>query len=174
MKFRSSYIELDSIPIEEFIGALAYWNELRGERIAPAWSDVSLMRLDFRVIPFTNVVDIDPDTMESHFRFWGTGLSQIFNGDFTSKTPADIPVAGIRNNGIYGYEKLIREKIPNCEVRDFILHSGRSARQAVLRLPLSDDGISINHSINIHFHEVKGSNEPVSRFFEKVLGEQEQ
>lgn len=169
MELRSSYIDPESSPIAAHHRALAYWNEKRDERMAPTWRDISLLDFDTALIPFINVIDIEPETMALKYRFWGTSLTQMFGGDFTSSDPKKLPSTDVGQGAINGIEKLIQEKKPNCEIREFLRPTGLVGRQIVLRLPLSDDAKQINHVINVCHHELMDATKPVSMFFDEVF-----
>ncbi len=129
------------------------------------------MDFDTSLIPFINVTDFPEDLSNAKYRFWGTGLVDIFGEDFTNRGPKDFLSRIIEEKAQYGYEKLVKEKRPNCEAREFVRNLGFVGRQLVLRLPLSDDGDRITHGIIIHFHDVDGQKENVKKFFEKVFSE---
>lgn len=171
MKLQSFYIEPNTIPVQALIEALNYWDEKRGERIAPAWPEISLFDFDVSIIPFINVVDISENSSKSRVRFWGTGLTEIFGRDFTNCNLEEFPIENIGHSATLGYEKLAREKIPNCEVREFRRTSGVVGRQIVLRLPLSDDGKNIQHGLVIHFHEFDEKNLSLKEFYRDVFSE---
>lgn len=169
MELRSYYVDVKSIPIPEFLSALTYWGELSGDRIAPAWSEISLMEFDMTLIPYINVFDMAKDRSKTRYRFWGTGLTTVFGEDFTNRSSEELPAEKLGRHAASGFEKLVKEKVPNCEVREYLQPSGFVGRQIVLRLPLSDDGKNINHGIALHFHEFKDPNETIKSFYGEIF-----
>lgn len=65
--------------------ALAAWRGWAGERPAPAWKQVDLMALPARLLPTTTVVDVVDDGADYVYRFWGTGMRDLFAVDETGK-----------------------------------------------------------------------------------------
>ena len=87
---RSVYIEPMDSPVESQREALSYWENKRGDRLAPAWSEISLMDFPPKVIPAIMVTDIDQETGTLKYRFFGTQLTELHGGDYTGKSPADL------------------------------------------------------------------------------------
>ena len=174
MELRSFYVDVKPIPVPELTMALTYWEEKRGDRIAPSWSEISLIDFDLALIPYMNVIDIAENRSDTRYRFWGTGLTTIYGEDYTNRSPESFPSAKLGRNAASGYEKLVEEKVPNCEVREFRQSSGLIGRQIILRLPLSDDGTHINRAIVLHSHEIKDPNQNIKRFFEEVFDRNDQ
>ena len=170
MKLRSTYIQPESSPVASQIKALAYWETKRAGRIAPLWSEISLLDFGAASVPNINVVDIDPATRTMKYRFWGTGLTEIFGKDFTGDDPNELPSGDFKNGAISGLDRLIEEKRPNCEVREFFRPTGVMGSLIVLRLPLSDDGQSITHALSVCNHEITNPHKSISTFFEEVFG----
>lgn len=165
----SVYIRPDESPIEYQRDALAYWQNKRGGRIAPAWSDISLMDFPPRVLPLIAVLDINPETFEMSYRFWGTQLTEMLGEDYTGKTPGDVKPKHVGNGNEDAYREMIEKKIPQLEVKEFFRREILRGRQMVLRLPLSDDGVSVTKSISIFYQEMTGTARPQSEFFDHVL-----
>ncbi|NQV98712.1 MAG: hypothetical protein HQ483_03355 [Rhodospirillales bacterium] len=169
MNLRSLYIKPSESPIPSHLRGIEYWEKQRADRIAPRWSDISLLDFDPAIIPFINVMDIDPRDNIARYRFWGTGLTETFDRDYTNAEVQQLAHSGVKNAALAGLEKAIEEKQPNCEVREFLRSTGLVGRQIILRLPLSDDGDTINRTVNLCYHEMGRANQSTAMFFEKVL-----
>lgn len=65
--------------------ALAAWQGWAGERPAPAWKQVDLMVLPARLLPTSTVVDVVDGGADYVYRFWGTGMRDLFAVDETGK-----------------------------------------------------------------------------------------
>ena len=68
-----------------------------------------------------------------------------------------------------GCGRLVRDRIPNLEVKEFQTQKGLFGRSLILRLPLSDDGETVTNGINIFYLESATHEQPLSKFFEEVL-----
>ncbi|NQV83592.1 MAG: hypothetical protein HQ494_07195 [Rhodospirillales bacterium] len=108
-----------------------------------------MMELSPRIIPFITVVDVGYQPLAFTYRFWGTGQTQVKGHDFTGKSPlAHIP----KEHGeliFREYEIVTERKEPAAFIRG--IHPkdySPSKIQETLRLPLSDDGETINHVVS--------------------------
>ncbi len=164
-----TYLEPDRSPVDYHQDAIAYWDEMRGERWAPAWPDISLMDFSPTVIPMISVTDITPEPLSSVYRFWGTKLTEIHGGDYSGRPPNLVPPKqlGLANTG--GCGRLVNDKAPHLEIKEFRNQRGLLGNALVLRLPLSDDGENVNHGVNIYYFEPAVDNQPLADFFADVF-----
>lgn len=168
---RSAYIPPSQSPVGYHRDALAYWQVKRGARIAPRWNDVSLMDFPPHVIPLIAVTDIDPETFELCYRFWGTQLTAMHGRDYTGVSPAELEPKLLGDGSVEAYRVLVREKAPQLEIKEFFRGEVLRGRQIVLRLPLSDDGRAVSQSLNVTYQELAGPARPHSEFFDHVLAQ---
>lgn len=166
---RQTYVGAEESPVDYHRDALAYWLGKRRGRWAPRWTDISLMDFPAAVIPLISVTDITPEPLSSVYRFWGTQLTEIHGGDYSGKSPHLVPPVslGIANTG--GCGRLVNERVPHLEVKEFRTDRGRIGRALVLRMPLSDDGIDVNHGINVYYFEPAQADQRQALFFSKVF-----
>ncbi|MAF96751.1 MAG: hypothetical protein CMM60_13515 [Rhodospirillaceae bacterium] len=165
----SRYIDPEKTPIDYQVEILRYWNEKRGERFAPRWDEFSLYELPPRAIPLINVTDIVPKPLKSTYRFWGSGLTEVFGGDYTGKGPQDVPpkTRGINMKG--GCARLVRDRVPNFEIKDFETEKGLFGRALILRVIFSDDGETVNKGLNSYFFESLTGRSKLTDFYETVF-----
>ena len=90
-------------------------------------------------------------------------------GDYTGCSPADVPPKTLGMNIKGGCGRLVRDRRPGYEVKEFQTQKGLFGRALILRLPLSDDGKTVTNGINIHYIESTGPQQPLSKFFEEVF-----
>ena len=167
----STYIDPGKAPIDYHKDVLSYWHTKRGERFAPRWEEISLMDFGIGVVPLISVTDIKADPLTSRYRFWGTKLTEMHGGDYTGFSPIDVPPKrlGLNING--GCGRLVSDRVPSYEVKEFQNQKGLLGRALILRLPLSNDGETVTNGINIYYTETIDERQPLSKFFEKVLAE---
>jgi hypothetical protein len=168
IEFRSSYIDPAKSPVEYHHAVLAYWDTIRGDRPFPAWRDIDLMALPPETLPLINVADIDPETGEQRYRYWGSGLTKVHGCDFTGRSPAEVPPQVFGSSAQNGYQKLISERRPNLEVKEFITPKAFLGRQLVLRMPLGEDGV-VSGGLTVCYYEMATPNAPLNDFFETIL-----
>jgi len=169
VKIRSVYIEPIESPVEVHTHALTDWKNRCIGRLAPSWKDYSLMDFPPPEIPFISLTDLANAPLRSIYRFWGTGLTGIFGGDYTGKTPADVPPASLGISATGGCARLVNSRIPNCEVKEFTRKNGVLARAVILRLPFSDDGETVNHGLNMYRFEYLESGKLLDSFFDEIF-----
>lgn len=124
--------------------ALTYWNDLRGDRLAPARRDVKLDELPPKLIPAIAIIEFVDDPIDYLYRFFGSSLVQVSGMELTGKRYFADKIKG------YGFvnEKLLPEIIQRKEP---LFHSvewqsvrGIIYKTTSLRLPLSDDNETVS------------------------------
>ncbi len=165
----SSYIDPSDAPVAYHTDALAYWNSKRADRFAPRWDELSLIDFGVEVVPFISVTDLKSEPLTSQYRFWGTKLTEVLGGDYTGCAPTDVPPKSLGMNINGGCGRLIRDRNPSYEVKEFQTQKGLFGRALILRLPLSDDGETVSNGINIYYFETVNDDQPLAKFFEKVI-----
>ena len=164
-----TFVPTDTSPVDYHHWALSYWEERRGGRFAPAWRDISLMDFPPTVIPLMSVTDIIAEPLSSKYRFWGTRLTQVFGGDYTGQPPNVVPPRALGLSKTGGCGRLVNERAPHLEVKEFQTVKGILGRAIVLRLPLSDDGEAVDHGVNVYYFEPGSDIHPQSDFFAKIF-----
>lgn len=169
--FRSAFLKPEDSPVRYQLDALAYWRKKCGDRLAPSWADISLMDFPTDVIPKLIVIDINPDTAETSYRFWGTQLTDLHGTDYTRNSAAELRPKLLAESVAASYHKLVREKCPHLVIQEFYSTDELRGRQIVLRLPLSDDGKRVTNALVVTYQELTGTARPYSEFFNEVLDE---
>ena len=169
VEIQSVYIAPEESPLDTHRSVLDAWKNKCGGRMAPSWGEYSLLDFPPAEIPFISLTDISNSPLHSVYRFWGTGLTQVFGGDYTGKTPADVPPRslGVSSNG--GCARLVNDLIPHYEVKEFLRDNGVFGRALVLRLPFSDNAKTVNHGINMYKFELHGTKSPLKTYFDEVF-----
>lgn len=165
----ATYVEPEESPVAYHARALAYWNAKRGDRFAPTWKDISLIEFEPRVIPLISVTDITEKPLRSTYRYWGSGLTTAFAGDFTGRSVADVPPKSLGVNGQSGCGRILRDRAPHVQVREYRNARDLRGRAIILRLPLSDDGETVNHGLNVYYFESARDDQVLSDFFHDTL-----
>ena len=131
----------------ELLAALEYWRGLRGGRLAPPWPEFDLMRIPLRLLPTTAVIDVTPDGLIH--RFYGSGFTRYHGVDLTGKSPLELPHKALGQQANAEYGRCIRSAAPTLAVYDYQSMAGFGKGQRVLRLPLSGDGVTIDHVVAV-------------------------
>ena len=143
-------IEKD-VPLADLSASLTHvldqWRELDGEHLGCAWTGFHLEEMPPELLPTTLVVDVHDDMSRNTFRFWGTGMYHIHGGDMTGKTVGELMPPEFRDAVLRSHAKIVAEPRAYVSEYGFERHGGFDHLQTALRLPLSDDGQSVNHII---------------------------
>lgn len=155
-------------PVPEHHSMLHYWQDLSRGRMAPSWSEFDLTQVEPRVLPWTAVVDISPDMKDIRYRFWGTQLTLVRGEDFTNRSVLDIPPMELGQFIHDSYVATAKSKMPGLDVEQYVAQSGRTGSKTVLRLPLSDDGETVNKVVACMIYDVSRNGTEVAEFLESI------
>jgi len=124
---------------------LGYWNELRGDRLAPNWKDFDWSEIPPTLIPYFAVVDVtlNPDTVT--YRFFGTAHSRAHGLDLTGQSPLEFDPLDVGQSMFSQYIEVARAKEPAFYLHILHQHGMDSKIQETsLRLPFSNNGKTIS------------------------------
>jgi hypothetical protein len=167
---KSTFLEADRNLPHFHLAALDYWNTIRGSRWAPKLGEFDLSQLPRETPSFINITNITTEPLSSVYRYWGDGLTQAFGGDFTGRSPIDVPPKTMGLSARGGCGRLVHEKAPHCEVKQFETIAGYRGRAVVLRMPCSEDGAGVTNGIGVFKFEHVNPDADLSAFFDEVFG----
>ncbi len=72
-----------------------------------------------------------------------------------------------------GCAVVLRERKPHLNIREYKTLKGFWGRAMILRMPLSDDGRTVNHSFSVSHFSTTAPGDPLSTFYENVFSELE-
>ena len=121
----------------------AYWDGLRGARVAPTWADFHLEHLSSKTIPFVRVVDIRTEPFDIRYRYWGTGLVRVLGHDRTGQTLSSMSLQRVQQ-AIEEYRTVVAERAPYALVYNATTSKETGALYVPgIRLPIMDDGENV-------------------------------
>lgn len=167
---QSTFLEAAQSPVDYHGEMLRYWDARRGDAVGPSLRAFDLAGVPSYVLPRLSITDITPgDPPTSTYRYWGSGLTEIHGGDYTGKSPADVPPKslGVRMQG--GCARLHLEQAPHCEVKEYMTVGGYIGRSVILRLPLADDGETVDHGANVYYFESATPEQPLAAFCDELF-----
>lgn len=128
----------------------AYWNSLSRSGRLPAWRDVNLLSLPLEAISRVALVDVVRGPfLEFVYRFWGTGQMDAKKIDLTGRKLSDHP-RGLAGLLMREYALVVAERRPLSFRRLVPLAGSPTMVQEIsLRLPLSDDGETVDRVLSI-------------------------
>lgn len=142
---KSSCVAIEDLTAPEFNEFLSYWEAARGNRIAPSWSDVELLEMPARVLPYLTVVKVQPSPLDFIYTFYGTGHIALKARDLTGCSVTEAKPVENRPIVFDQYRRVLEARKPMAFLRIFEgFGDSEDLTQASLRLPLSADGESIH------------------------------
>ncbi len=124
-----------------------YWNALRGERLAPSWPEIDLVKLPPELLPTAMVMDVHDPLEESIFRYWGSKLTEIHGADMTSRHPYDLSPPEFGRQVLEDHRAVIEKRAAMGWHYSFLAAGGYMHSHSVVRLPLSMDNETVSHII---------------------------
>ena len=117
---------------------------------APPLRAFPLDALDTRLLPWAVVVDVLRDEgndapRDFRYRFWGTERSELIGAEMTGRNLSDIENAYMREANRNEYEEILRRCAPLLCETPVVTASGRRTSFQSLRLPLSNDGRTVDN-----------------------------
>jgi len=122
-----------------------FWRRLAGDRIGPAWHEFNMDDLPARALQWSVVVEvvIDPDGRPDFIcRFWGQERARLLGHDMTGRSIRNLPV--MRDKVWEQYLAVLARRQALYFSHEHELSDGLRPAFESLRLPLSDDGQTVN------------------------------
>ncbi|MEQ9559402.1 MAG: hypothetical protein RIG67_26835 [Rhodospirillales bacterium] len=166
-------IDIEDLTAPELRELLSYWESLRGGRFAPSWTDVELIDMPAKLLPYLAVVAVHPAPLDFVYAFYGTGHMALKARDLTGRSimetrpDENVPIV------FEQYRRTLESRKPLAFCRTV---AGAAAgkignlTQNNLRLPLSADGEGVHWIMSLSdlrdspamrdFYETYGRNRP--------------
>ncbi len=119
-----------------------YWDSRRAGRAYPARRDLDPVEFSFALGNVT-LVEVLYDPVRFRFRLMGTLMAQRVGKDLTGHLVDELPHQTFRENVLKGYHDIVTTGQPNTTLHEQVIE-GRPYRFEVVRLPLAEDGKTIN------------------------------
>lgn len=154
----------------------SYWNKRRGDRIAPSWSEIELIELPARILPYLTVVEVHRAPLDFVYTFYGTGHLVLKGRDLTGLSVSLTQPEELASVIFEQYVTTLDRAAPTAFRRE-VSDSGAEAAGVPtlmdLRLPLSADGKGIHWIMSLsnlrdspamrNFYEAHGRTRPPRR-----------
>jgi hypothetical protein len=144
--FKSLPFDFTDCP--ELTAAYDVWCGWRGEKTAPSWTDVDLSGLPPKLLPFVVVVDTLDDG-DFRYRFWGTGLSDLYGVNITGMTVSEATGEGFRQITLEQLNLVVTDQKPHLFQTVIEKSSGARVIKVNLRMPVMDHPDSVTKVISI-------------------------
>jgi hypothetical protein len=121
---------------------LAYLEAKRGDRPFAARRDIDPAELTY-ILPQMLLIDVLHEPLRFRYRLVGTGLVTWRGYDLTGKPVDDHPLPKLREQALLRYRETVERRVATGGTYDIEL-DGRRRRYQTVRVPLSEDGKTIN------------------------------
>jgi len=119
-----------------------YWESRRAGRRYPARSDIDPVEFSFALGNVT-LIEVLYNPVRFKFRLMGSLMAQRVGRDLTGKMVDELPNPAYRDLLLTAYRQAIETGLPNTALYEQTIE-GRPRQFEVLRLPLAEDGQTIN------------------------------
>lgn len=141
--FRSTPLPLEAIDQGGPKLLYSYWHRKLAGRRMPARSDIDPLDLK-TVLPHLILLDVQPQPLDFRYRVAGTRTYDIFGFDLTGRSVRDIGPRPVADGVWASLEALTRDREPQHVHLEFATSDGYARSYRVLRLPLGDDGVTVD------------------------------
>ncbi|MEQ9335321.1 PAS domain-containing protein [Thalassobaculum sp.] len=122
---------------------LDLWRRKAGDRFAPGRDDIDWLELPMEVVPRIMIVDVLDDPRDFRYRYFGTWHVDCHGHDMTGKCVSEYPDPDYRDFVANDYANVLAVRAPTLSTVSMTLND-LPYRCEILRLPLSDDGRTID------------------------------
>ncbi|MBI3708459.1 MAG: PAS domain-containing protein [Proteobacteria bacterium] len=119
-----------------------YWDARRAGRACPARQEIDPLDLKY-AIGHLMLIDVLRDPLQFRYRLIGTHVTQRMGCDLTGKTVDEVPDPAYREQIRKSFGAVVESGRPSLSHYERPIR-GQPRRFEVLRLPLSDDGATVN------------------------------
>lgn len=138
-----SEISRHDIAGRDIEAALDYWDDLRGDRVAPTRAEFKVDALPPKLIPSMSLIDFVGEPVDFYYRFFGSNMVQVSGMELTGKRYYADNVQGYGFINAKLLPELIRRKEPIFHIVQWQSIRGLTYETRSARLPLADDDIKI-------------------------------
>jgi hypothetical protein len=132
-------IAIEELAAPELRELLSYWEGLRGEQFAPSWTDVELIEMPAKLLPYLTVVEVRPMPLDFVYSFYGTGHMALKGRDLTGRSIMEARPNQNTPIVFEQYRRTLEARRP-LAFRRTVIGAGETPTQTTLRVPLSADG----------------------------------
>ena len=119
-----------------------YWESRRAGRKYPARADIDPVEFSFALGNVT-LIEVLYNPLRFKFRLMGTLQAQRVGRDLTGHMVDELPNPAYRDLLLIAYRQAIETGKPNTQIYEQIIE-GKPRQFEVVRLPLAQDGLTIN------------------------------
>ncbi len=140
---RSVPLDLASTDDRNFRFLIDYWQRKRAGDRLPGRTAIDPAEMK-RVLPQLLLIDVERDPLDFRYRLAGTLTYDIFGFDLTGRRVRDIPPPDWGETVWQSLAVIVETRLPQYVRLDFTTAEGNLRSYRVLRLPLAEDGTTVD------------------------------
>lgn len=145
-------LELADITSQRIHRLVAYWTERRAARGAlPRRADIAPDQIR-DLLPHIMIVDVEHNPLRFRYRLVGTRVVEYNGFEFTGRYLGEIGWPE-EQQLLEGYKQLVEVREPVFAALDWELVSGHIGRFEFVRLPLSEDGLTVSQVLSMEDYD---------------------
>lgn len=143
IEITNACIAVENLTTPELRELFSYWEGLRGTKFAPSWTDVELIDMPAKLLPYLTVVEVRPAPLDFIYTFYGTGHMALKGRDLTGRSIMEALPNENTPIVFEQYRRTLEARKPLAFRRIVTSPTpdqGKNPTQHTLRVPLSADG----------------------------------
>lgn len=145
MSYSISVIDPREIESGDLKTLLAYWEQARGDKFAPAYgSDFRLDDIPHSIVPCCTVVDVVNGGEDYRYRFWGTENVTIKGFEMSGRLMSECEYPDFVEYGQAQFNEVMKRRAPTAFVYLKEYKNLQHRRFVAVRFPISKDGKTID------------------------------
>ena len=143
IEITNACIAVEKLTTPELREFFSYWEGLRGVKFAPSWTDVELIDMPAKLLPYLTVVEVRPAPLDFIYTFYGTGHMALKGRDLTGRSIMEALPNENTPIVFEQYRRTLEARKPLAFRRIVTSPApdkGKNPTQHTLRVPLSADG----------------------------------
>ncbi len=122
----------------------AHWRHSQIDGAIPSWTAFDFSSLHDDILPWCAMVEVKREPYDFIYRYFGSGRMDVQGADYTDKSIRETEPAVFRMKALPEYRSVADGGRPIYVITHWQVSETEDVRYDVLRLPLSDDGKSVD------------------------------
>jgi hypothetical protein len=113
MEHEISNIDLEAVASDAQLAPVHdYWHSIRRARLMPLLTDMDMMALPLKVVPWCSICDVTSGARDFSIRFWGTERVGMHGIDYTGRSVSEFRLPVVRDKMLTAYAAVVETSQP--------------------------------------------------------------
>ena len=141
--FRRSLLDLETPPETDLRDLYTFWQSVAETEGIPSrkWFSAESLR---KFLPRILIVQVNEDGASFSYRLAGSQVYEVHGYEFTGRNVDEIQPAGLAAALREDFEWIVSTRLPQLAELVYSNSQGEERRYLMLRLPLSEDGVTVS------------------------------